>query len=83
MTCALDHVAAKALRAAYRDALGKDTKVIRIGGSIPVAVDFQEALGAPLVVSGITQADSSVHSPNEHLALDHYYRGIEVVIRFI
>jgi len=26
---------------------------------------------------------TAVHSPNEHLAVDHYHRGIEAVIRFI
>jgi amidohydrolase len=56
---------------------------VRVGGSIPVAVDFQEAVGAPLVISGIAQADCAIHSPNEHLLIDNYHRGIEAVIRFI
>jgi acetylornithine deacetylase/succinyl-diaminopimelate desuccinylase-like protein len=48
-----------------------------------VSIDFQEAVGAPLVISGIAQADSAVHSPNERLVVDNYHRGIEAVIRFI
>jgi len=83
VTCPVDHPPARALRAAYREAFGKDTALIRVGGSIPVAVDFKEALGAPLVISGIAQADSAIHSPNEHLVIDNYHRGIEAVIRFI
>jgi len=83
VTCPVDHPPAPALRAAYREAFGKDTALIRVGGSIPVAVDFKEALGAPLVISGIAQADSAIHSPNEHLVIDNYHRGIEAVIRFI
>ena len=75
--------AARALKAAYKEAFGKDTALIRVGGSIPVAVDFQEAVGAPLVISGIAQADSAIHSPNEHLVIDNYHRGIEAVIRFV
>ena len=67
----------------YKEAFGSETALIRVGGSIPVAVDFQEAVGAPLVISGITQADSAIHSPNEHLVIDNYHRGIEAVIRFI
>jgi acetylornithine deacetylase/succinyl-diaminopimelate desuccinylase-like protein len=78
-----DHPPAQALRAAYKDAFGMETALIRVGGSIPVAVDFQEAVGAPLVISGIAQADSAIHSPNEHLAIDNYHRGIEALIRFI
>ena len=50
---------------------------------VPVSIDFQEAVGAPLVISGIAQADSAVHSPNERLVIDNYHRGIEAVIRFI
>ncbi len=83
VTCGVDHAAARALRSAYGQAFGKDTALIRVGGSIPVAVDFQEAVGAPLVISGIAQADSAIHSPNEHLVIDNYHRGIEAVIRFI
>jgi acetylornithine deacetylase/succinyl-diaminopimelate desuccinylase-like protein len=83
LRCGVDHHAARVLRAAYKEAFGKETALIRVGGSIPVAVDFQEAVGAPLVISGIAQADSALHSPNEHLVIDNYHRGIEAVIRFI
>ena len=81
--CGIDHPPARALRAAYKEAFGKATSLIRVGGSIPVSVDFQEALGAPMVISGVAQSDSAVHSPNEHFAVDNYHRGIEAVIRFI
>jgi len=83
VTAGADHPAAEAMRAAYKQAFGMETALIRVGGSIPVAVDFQEAVGAPLVISGITQADCAIHSPNEHLVVDNYHRGIEAVIRFI
>jgi acetylornithine deacetylase/succinyl-diaminopimelate desuccinylase-like protein len=83
VTCGVDHQPAQALRAAYKAAFGLDTALIRVGGSIPVSIDFQEAVGAPLVISGIAQADCAVHSPNERLVIDNYHRGIEAVIRFI
>jgi acetylornithine deacetylase/succinyl-diaminopimelate desuccinylase-like protein len=83
VTCGVDNPAAKALRAAYSEVFGKETALIRTGGSIPVSVDFEEAVGAPLVISGIAQADDGAHSPNERLAVDNYVRGIEAVIRFI
>ena len=79
----VNHAAADALRAAYSEAFGRETELVRVGGSIPVSVDFQQTLGAPLMISGIPQADDAVHSPNEHLAIDNYHRGIEAVIRFI
>jgi len=83
VTAGADHAPAQAMRAAYKEAFGQETALIRVGGSIPVAVDFQETVGAPLVISGIAQADSAIHSPNEHLEVDNYYRGIEALIRFI
>jgi acetylornithine deacetylase/succinyl-diaminopimelate desuccinylase-like protein len=83
VTCGVDHPAAQAMRRAYKAAFGKETSLIRVGGSIPVSIDFQEAVGAPLVISGIAQSDSAVHSPNERLVVDNYYRGIDAVIRFI
>ena len=83
VTCGVDHRPAAALRDAYQKAFGRETSLIRVGGSIPVSIDFQEAVGAPLVISGIAQSDSAVHSPNERLLVDNYHRGIEAVIRFI
>jgi len=83
VTCGVDNPVAKALRAAYSEAFGRDTALIRVGGSIPVSIDFQEAIGAPLVISGIGEVDAAAHSPNERLSVDQYHRGIEAVIRFI
>ena len=83
VVCGVDHAAARAIRAAYKESFGKETALVRVGGSIPVSVDFQEAVGAPLVISGIAQADSAIHSPNERLVIDNYHRGIEAVIRFV
>ena len=83
VTCGVDHAGARALRAAYAEAFGKETALVRVGGSIPVSMDFQQATGAPLMISGIAQADDAIHSPNEHLVVDNYHRGIEALIRFI
>src|SRR6202165_5221000 len=83
VTCGVDHRPALALQEAYNKTFVKDTPLTRVGGSIPVSIDFQEAVGAPLVISGIAQAASAVHSPNERLVVDNYHRGIEAVIHFI
>ncbi|HET7467523.1 MAG TPA: M20/M25/M40 family metallo-hydrolase [Candidatus Dormibacteraeota bacterium] len=78
-----DHPGALALQAAFEESFGRKTALAREGGSIPVGVDFQEAIGAPLIISGIGQADAAVHSPNEHLLISQYHTGIEALIRFI
>ena len=81
--CGTDHAGARAASAAFEAAFGSAARPVRSGGSIPVAIDFQEALGAPMVISGLAQADSAAHSPNEKFSLDHYHRGIEMLLRFM
>ena len=83
VVCSADHAAARALIAAYAETFGRETALLRAGGSIPVALDFQDAIGAPMMVSGLPQADDAAHSPNEHMVVDQYHLGIEAVIRFI
>jgi acetylornithine deacetylase/succinyl-diaminopimelate desuccinylase-like protein len=78
-----DHDGAKAAAAAFEASFGRKARFVRSGGSIPVAIDLQEALHAPMVASGLPEADSAPHSPNEHYSLDHYHRGIEMLIRFM
>ncbi len=83
VTAGTDSAAATQLRAAFKETFGKDTALVRVGGSIPVAVDFQEAIGAPLLISGIDEADTAIHSPNERLSVEQYHLGIEALVRFI
>jgi len=77
------HPGALALSSAYEAAFGQPAVRLRSGGSIPVAIDFQEALGAPMMISGLPQPGAGPHSPNEHLSLDHYHRGTETLIRLM
>jgi acetylornithine deacetylase/succinyl-diaminopimelate desuccinylase-like protein len=83
VACGADHAPARALISAFFETFHRDTALVRTGGSIPVAGDFQEVIGAPIMVSGIGQSDDAAHSPNEHLVVENYHRGIEAVIRFI
>jgi acetylornithine deacetylase/succinyl-diaminopimelate desuccinylase-like protein len=77
-----DHLAARALSDAFEASFGQPAARLRTGGTIPVAIDFQEALGAPMVISGLGQPGTGAHSPNERFSLDHYHRGIETLLRF-
>jgi acetylornithine deacetylase/succinyl-diaminopimelate desuccinylase-like protein len=77
------HRGAVALAAAFESSFGRPAARLRTGGSIPVAIDFQEALGAPMMISGLSQPGSGAHSPNEHFSLDHYHRGTEALIRLM
>jgi acetylornithine deacetylase/succinyl-diaminopimelate desuccinylase-like protein len=77
------HPGALALSDAYQAAFGQPAARLRTGGSIPVATDFQEALGAPMMISGLAQPGAAAHSPNERFSLDHYHRGIEALLRLM
>ena len=77
------HPGATALSEAFEVAFGIPAARLRTGGSIPVAIDFQEALGAPMMISGLAQPGSGAHSPNEHFSLDHFHRGTEALIRLM
>jgi acetylornithine deacetylase/succinyl-diaminopimelate desuccinylase-like protein len=76
-----DHAGARALATAFEAAFGLPAVRVRTGGSIPVSVDFQEAVGAPLMISGLSQPGGGAHSPNEHLSLDNFHRGTEALVR--
>jgi acetylornithine deacetylase/succinyl-diaminopimelate desuccinylase-like protein len=45
-------------------------------GSIAVMSGFQEVLGVPSVLFGITLPDRNAHAPNERLNLDNFFNGI-------
>jgi len=77
------HPGAVALASAFEASFGRPAARLRTGGSIPVATDFQEALGAPMMISGLSQPGSGAHSPNERFSLDHYHRGTEALLRLM
>jgi acetylornithine deacetylase/succinyl-diaminopimelate desuccinylase-like protein len=79
----IDHPGVRAAQAAYRSAFGAEPVFVREGGSIPVTVDFQEALHPHLLVSGFGLPGDALHSPNERYSLDQYHRGTEMVLHLM
>jgi acetylornithine deacetylase/succinyl-diaminopimelate desuccinylase-like protein len=77
-----DHAGVRAASAAFKEAFGREVVRIRAGYSIPVAFDFVQQVGAPVVCSGFPQFDASPHSPNENMLVDHFHRGIEMLLHF-
>jgi acetylornithine deacetylase/succinyl-diaminopimelate desuccinylase-like protein len=78
-----DHPGVAAARAAFKAAYGAEPVLTREGGSIPVTSEFQQALGSHLLVTGFGLPGDALHSPNEHYALDQYFRGIEMVLHLM
>ncbi|HEX6488294.1 MAG TPA: peptidase dimerization domain-containing protein, partial [Candidatus Dormibacteraeota bacterium] len=77
-----DSAAMRAARQALETAFETTSRLTRAGYSIPVVIDFQRHVDAPIVSSGFAQFDCNVHSPDENLVLDHFGRGVEMMIRF-
>lgn len=75
----INHPAVKAAETAIRDIYQKSANYIRMGGSIPVVVDFQEILHIPTLLLGFALPTENFHAPNEHFHLDNFYRGAQTV----
>jgi acetylornithine deacetylase/succinyl-diaminopimelate desuccinylase-like protein len=78
-----DHAGVKAMSRAFQEGFGSEPVLAREGFTIPVTIDFAEALGAPILVTGFVPWDAAAHSPNEHLPLDFYRRGIATARAFM
>lgn len=74
---------AVALSEAFEAGFGQAASPVRSGGSVPVTVDFQEAVGGEILCGGLAQAGAGAHSPNEHFSLDHFHRGTEMLLHFL
>ena len=81
--CGIDHAGARAAAAAFEAVWDTPVDYLRAGGSIPVSLDFQRALGAPLVITGFNQPDDRAHSPNERMSLAYFHRGVEFMLRYL
>jgi acetylornithine deacetylase/succinyl-diaminopimelate desuccinylase-like protein len=66
----------KTAYAAMKEGFGKEPVFIREGGSIPIVVTFQEILDTPAVLLGFGLPDENAHSPDEHLNLNNFFKGI-------
>jgi acetylornithine deacetylase/succinyl-diaminopimelate desuccinylase-like protein len=77
------HPGIEPARRAFAAAYGSPPVFVREGASIPVTVDFQQALGTDLLVTGFGLPDDGLHSPNERMSLDQYHRGTEMVVHLM
>jgi acetylornithine deacetylase/succinyl-diaminopimelate desuccinylase-like protein len=69
-------------RAALGKAFGKKPVLTGEGGSIPIVVDFQEILQAPVLLMGFAPPGANMHAPNEWLPLENFETGIRAVAQF-
>ncbi|MBW6455509.1 MAG: dipeptidase [Trueperaceae bacterium] len=72
----LDHPAVAATARALEAVWGRPPVFARTGGSIPIVVDLQRALGAVPVLLDMGLEDDRLHAPNEKFEVRNYLQGI-------
>jgi len=64
-----------AASSAIQQVVGKPPVLVRDGATIPVIADFKNKLGLDTLLIGFGLNSDSIHSPNEHFALDRFLLG--------
>jgi len=72
----------EAARRALEAAFGRAPVLTGEGGSIPIVVDFQEILEAPVLLMGFAPPGANMHAPNEWITLENFEKGIKAVAEF-
>ena len=65
----------KEAQAALEEAFGARPILVRNGASVPITELFQRLLGTDAVLMGFGLPNDSIHSPNERMVLEQFYRG--------
>jgi acetylornithine deacetylase/succinyl-diaminopimelate desuccinylase-like protein len=74
-----DHPAVTLAREAFEQALGNESTLVRVGGSIPV-VQKIVSRGIPAIVTGIATKDANAHSPNEKFPSEYLSLGVHAIL---
>jgi acetylornithine deacetylase/succinyl-diaminopimelate desuccinylase-like protein len=72
----------EAAQRALEKAFGTAPVLTGEGGSIPIVVDFQEILGAPVLLMGFAPPGANMHAPNEWIPQENFEKGIRAVAHF-
>jgi acetylornithine deacetylase/succinyl-diaminopimelate desuccinylase-like protein len=70
-----------AARRALTDAFGKEPVIVGEGGSIPVVGDFEQILGAPVLLVGFGLPGENAHAPNEWISVENFETGMRAMAR--
>lgn len=73
----LFHSAATALE----DVFGVPPVRTLSGGTLPIAPDLRDALGATVMTMGFALPGANMHAPNEWFPMDHFHRGARAMLR--
>jgi acetylornithine deacetylase/succinyl-diaminopimelate desuccinylase-like protein len=67
-----------AARRALARAFGRETVLIREGGSIPIVQTFREILGVDTLLLGLALPDCQIHAPDENFPVENFEAGIRL-----
>ena len=79
----VDHAGVPAAIRAFEKSFGATPVLVREGGSVPVTLDFQEALAPKMLITGYGLPDDALHSPNEKMSLEQYHLGTEFTLHLM
>jgi len=77
-----DSLGSAALATALETVWGKKPLYKREGGSVPVVSEMKTILGIDSLLTGFGLPDDNIHSPNERMHMETWYKGIEALVRF-
>ncbi len=66
---------------ALEEAFGTRPVLTGEGGSIPIVVDFEQILHAPVLLVGFGLPGSNMHAPDEWLSVENFEKGIPSLVR--
>ena len=81
-TTNLDSPVVKAANEAFMRGFGVTPKFVRGGGSLPIMTIMQENLHPDVLLTGFGLPEDGEHAPNESLALEQFYRGIDMMVHY-
>jgi acetylornithine deacetylase/succinyl-diaminopimelate desuccinylase-like protein len=76
-----DHFALRAASAALQGVYDVRPLTVRMGGTLPMAEDFQRHMGLDTVFFSFSTADEDFHAPNEFFRLHRLREGLEAWAR--
>lgn len=71
----------RAAARALRDVFGTDPARVAGGGTLPIAPELRDLLGAPVAVMGFALPGANMHAPNEWFPLEHLEQGMRTMVR--
>jgi len=70
---------ANAARKALESAFGRAPVITGEGGSIPVVSDFEQILGAPVLLVGFGLPGENAHAPDEWISEENFRLGMRAM----